>query len=74
MTVGGDNLQESDDCTWISRLSYFTSCYQCIYHLGGGGYMDAMDELQHITTSVMRLVVCDIFIRHCPSKVRTYNS
>ena len=22
-------------------FSYFTSCYQCIYHLGGGGYMDA---------------------------------
>ena len=32
-----------------------------------------MDELQHITTGVMRLVVCDIF-NICPSKVRAYNS
>ena len=33
-----------------------------------------MDELQRITTGVMRLVVCDIFYHTCPSKVRAYNS
>ena len=33
-----------------------------------------MDEVQRITTGVMRLVVCDIFYYICPSKVRAYNS
>ena len=33
-----------------------------------------MDEVQRITTGVMRLVVCDIFIPHLSSKVRAYNS
>ena len=33
-----------------------------------------MDSLQRITTGVIRLVVCDIFIPLCPSKCRAYNS
>ena len=33
-----------------------------------------MDELQHVTTGVMGLAVCDIFYHICPSKVRAYNS
>ena len=55
------------------NLRWFTSCYQCIYHLGGG-YMDAW-----MNFSVLQLVSwglwCVISLYHiCPSKVRAYNS
>ena len=31
------------------NLRYISSCYQCIYHLGGGGYMDAWMNFKCIT-------------------------
>ena len=50
----------SDDATWISELemihfmlSMYLSSWWCVH--------GCMDEVQRITTGVMRLVVCDIF-------------
>ena len=53
----------SDDVTWISELEilyFMLSMYLYSWWWVHG----CMHELQRITTGVMRLVVCDIFILH----------
>ena len=53
----------SDDATWISELEmihFMLSMYLSSWLWVHG----CMDEVQRITTGVMRLVVCDIFIPH----------
>ena len=38
------------------NLRYVSSCYQCIYRLGGGGYMDAW--MNFSVLPVVELVTC----------------
>ena len=53
----------SDDATWISELEMIH--FMLSMYLSSWWWVHiCMDELQRITTGVMRFVVCDIFIPH----------
>ena len=61
----------SDGFTWISELEMFH--FMLSMYLSSWWWVHGcMDEVQHITTGVMRCVISLYHI--CPFKVRAYNS